>query len=260
MKLKTANSSQAAQQGIHHGQIHWMKTDRKIQYNKRDTLNIYVKVIHSELTHRLHPILFDILDYNTRTKISSKIHIKYVAQKNKLKSLLNNARGKNQFIQKQSNHQFFNRFINLSNCNFSNQEHSLLNKGYNFNVQPKVNHKILESLGIDSQIALKTLKDSYPIKHQIVNILRKTRIQNPNNIHMNHYKLIKSIQTKTITKNLIFTKADKGNTIIVMNKPDYIQKTLEFITKGNFTILKQGPNVKIPINSQKHYKILPSIN
>lgn len=44
-----------------------------------------------------------------------------------------------------------NRFINLSNRNFSEQEQTVLNKGFKPNIQPSNNLKLL---GIGTEIAL----------------------------------------------------------------------------------------------------------
>ena len=56
MKLKSANTSSSASKGIVSGIIRCIKEDRKIQYNKRDIANIYLKVVHTELLFRLHNI------------------------------------------------------------------------------------------------------------------------------------------------------------------------------------------------------------
>jgi hypothetical protein len=39
--------------------------------------------------------------------------------------------------------------------------------------------------------------------------------------------------------NLIATKSDKGNTLIIMNKGEYDQKIEEFIAANNFTKLNK---------------------
>lgn len=61
----------------------WLLYDLKTQYNKRDIYNVYLKVIHSELTKRLHPIEFDFYDSETRLKVQEITHRKYITQDKK---------------------------------------------------------------------------------------------------------------------------------------------------------------------------------
>lgn len=57
----------------------------KNQYRLGDSYNIYVKVIYTELLHRLHPVKFDIFHFEIRHKINSMIHYKLVGQERELK-------------------------------------------------------------------------------------------------------------------------------------------------------------------------------
>ena len=41
--------------------------------------------------------------------------------------------------------------------------------------------------------------------------------------------MLKSIQDKSITKNIIFTKEDKGNTVVAIKKNEYIQKNFRIV-------------------------------
>ena len=74
------------------------------------------------------------------------------------------------------------------------------------------------------------------------------QIKTPHNSYNNNLnnrnncqKIIKSIKNKCTDNNLIICKADKGNTITILNKTDYIDKVDEFITENNFIELKKDP-------------------
>ncbi|KAL3281322.1 hypothetical protein HHI36_004533 [Cryptolaemus montrouzieri] len=56
IRLRTHNNSGPARRAIEKGQRIWIKEDMKIQYNRRDVANIYLKVIHAELLFRLYPV------------------------------------------------------------------------------------------------------------------------------------------------------------------------------------------------------------
>jgi hypothetical protein len=54
--------------------------------------------------------------------------------------------------------------------------------------------------------------------------------------------------------NLIATKADKGNTLIIMHKDEYDQKIEEFIATNNFTKLTKDKT------KQQHKAIRTTVN
>lgn len=64
------------------------KKNMKNQFWLRDSYNVNVKVIHSELSHRLHHVEFHIFHSETTQKISSIIQHKYVRQQRKLRILI----------------------------------------------------------------------------------------------------------------------------------------------------------------------------
>ena len=140
--------------------LKWIIEERKIQYYKRDFTNTYRKLIHSELTFRLSAIEFDLLDNNIRENVNLLIHKKYLKQRNKLQNLLhhnnncltynrsyhnNNTSNNNRF----SDHNFYQRFINMSNVEFTNDEIKLIEKGFKFNLVSNNQIKNLELLGVE---------------------------------------------------------------------------------------------------------------
>ncbi|XP_074029443.1 uncharacterized protein [Leptinotarsa decemlineata] len=54
-------------------------------------------------------------------------------------------------------------------------------------------------------------------------------------------KIAKSIKQKVKDNEVIFTRADKGRTVIALNKKDYIGKTLDFLNSGSYEILRNDP-------------------
>lgn len=218
-----------------------MKEDRKIQFRKRDTYNFYVKVIHTELANRLHSLEFDVLDSSTRLKVNSIVHKKFLRQRKKLSLLL--PRQHTQKIQNFSDHKFFERFVDLSNSNFSNQETKLLSKGFKHNVQHKKSRKDYELLGIEAELAFRHLPNQHFIKHDTKNLIKNgyfSQFERPSFDH----QLLTSIRQKSIKNDIIFTKADKGHTVISLKKDDYIKKTLDFLSAGNYIMIKNDPTNK----------------
>jgi hypothetical protein len=70
-------------------------------------------------------------------------------------------------------------------------------------------------------------------------------------------KLIRNIRNKLKQNNLIVTKADKGNTLVIIQQDDYHQKVDEFITQNQFVKIddnhtkKQHNAIKTTINQCK---------
>lgn len=67
----------------------------------------------------------------------------------------------------------------------------------------------------------------------------KKNVEN-NKIHKQH-KILKSLKLKSNTNEIVFTRADKGNSVIAIPKPDYIEKTESFLTKDKYKIILKDP-------------------
>ena len=156
MKLKTSNKSISATKAISAGIRRWIVQDMKIEYNKRDVCNIYLKFIHTELLKRLNNIEFDILDFKVRIDVQKMVHKKYLNQVRKLNNLkssvVNNTK-KSFSKRKFSNHTFYNRFMNLTNVNFNERETKLIEKGFKHNIKPLNYKQEFEILCVDCELA-----------------------------------------------------------------------------------------------------------
>jgi hypothetical protein len=73
------------------------------------------------------------------------------------------------------------------------------------------------------------------------------------------YRIIKQIKNKLELNEAIVSKADKGNSIIIIYLKDYHSKVQDFINHSNFTILKKGLYQIISKQSQIHNQKL-SVN
>jgi hypothetical protein len=68
---------------------------------------------------------------------------------------------------------------------------------------------------------------------------------------------MRKIRNKLQQHNLIITKADKGKTIVIINKNTLIQKTEEFLKDNHFTQLQKDPTEKFQKQLQQ---IIPKCN
>ncbi|XP_072384720.1 uncharacterized protein [Diabrotica undecimpunctata] len=159
-------------------------------------------------------------------------------------------------------HPFYAPFINYSTTVFSTNETNLLQKGFKFNppLDSRKQHlKNLELLGAECESILTLVPNDHTeeIRDKLKVLFRKDMVKS-NNTHNhraafrsnNNFKhVIKSINQKITENNLTITKADKGNTVVVLNTSDYTKKVLKFIDDNKF--ITKAVNIKSFTNKVK---------
>jgi hypothetical protein len=125
------------------------------------------------------------------------------------------------------NIQFYSRLINNTNIVFTDDENALLQKGlkYNLHVKPK---QWLQKLAMEAEtaITLLPLLDQNPVRYFIAKNVERLTLNCKQKVasHKNSYaekRLINWIKEKLQQNNAIVTKADKGDSIIVIDKTGY---------------------------------------
>lgn len=248
MALRTSNLSSSAKKAQTTGLRKWIIEDRKIQYQKRDISNVYLKVVHTELLFRLDNLEFDIFDNKVRTDISIIIHKKYLTQKSKLDRLIApySSNNVNNNVKIYSNHVFFDRFVNSTNVVFSDKEIKLLGKGFNYNLKPTNNKNNLEMLAVECELISNYSENNNASqvnmeKHILADKITKFNTNSNTTSLSEEYALVNSIKNKSVENNIVFTRADKGKTVIALNKENYISKTTEFLNPNQYQIIKSDP-------------------
>lgn len=135
---------------------------------------------------------------------------------------------------------FHNRTINLSNTVFNNVEVSMLDKGLKYSVSPILSEKKIAEFSIDIDILIDKCTEDVGIKRILKNkstsilqkqILSCKKVKKKNT----DISLINNIKKKITSNDLILSKADKGNCIIIMEKTDYINKVESFLYDNDFS-------------------------
>ena len=102
----------------------------------------------------------------------------------------------------------------------------------------------------EAQLAINELQidDIQDAKYEIAKNKQITtkHTQNPTKEERQKLKTLQNVKRKLKNYNIIHVKADKGNGLVLINKNEYINKTLEFIKENNFTEIKKNPTNKIP--------------
>jgi hypothetical protein len=136
-----------------------------------------------------------------------------------------------------NNIHFHPRVTNKTNIEFTKEEMTLLNKGLKYNLNHKRTHW-LENLAFEAENAITLLptQEQDFMRHQIaqsLEILHKQKTKSHQK-DKNEYKTINRIRDKLKTERAIITRADKGNSIIIIHAEEYNKKVNTFITDNNF--------------------------
>ena len=121
----------------------------------------------------------------------------------------------------QPHHKFYPRIIYTTDINFSEQEMTLLEKGPKYNLHSKPKDWI-RNLALEAETAITQHPPPYRPRslQKIDSWTYKTLIKenNPQHTHNTHpeTKIVISIKTKLKEKEAMVTRADKGNSLVIL--------------------------------------------
>jgi hypothetical protein len=256
--IKINSKSYAAKKAKTIAETAWLKQEVKQLHRKKSMLNKLLLKTHIDLLNGIHPAQLNNVLSKIEPQITKEIEIKKRTQKKKLNNLLNE---KHTYDLEKISHKFYPRTINLTNVIFNEEEMMLLNKGLKYNL---INNgtKSLFSEVINAEAAIQTITDKNDqntarvmINNKVKKLVRNKRKPRHNG---NEIKVLRNIKSKIVDNNLYVTKADKGNTLVIMNLTDYNTKVTEFINKNNIQKLTKDPTtaytkeINKAISNSKH--------
>jgi hypothetical protein len=128
---------------------------------------------------------------------------------------------------------------NFSNRDLDQNELSVLQKGLNFAVTPKVIPKLEIASCIEANISKIPEKDRMAVRSEVCNILKSARIPRRNVTR----EELSAIQRLKKDSNIVIMKADKGNCVVVLNKSDYDTKMSDLLSDPDtYKKLKKDPS------------------
>jgi hypothetical protein len=163
------------------------------------------------------------------------------------------------------NIQFYPRVINNTNINFTDEENALLQKGLKNNLHAKPKQWI-QKLAMEAETAITLLPppDQNPVRYLIAKNLErlahnnKQRTSQNKNIHTEK-RIINGIRNKLYQNNAVITKADKGNSIIIIDKTEYELKILQFLNSNHFQMKSRDPTNRFQAEIRKSINSCPII-
>lgn len=249
ININTNTHSRASSIALNKAQFIWLNEECRYWFSVRDNIKLHLKVLYSELSFNLHNVEFDILDNKARDLASRVVHDKYLSQSRKLERLSRESRNVSCNQSNNPNHTqhyFYPRVKNYSNTQFSSNEISLLEKGLKYNIKPRLSEKSLEPLVVDSEIACFRGRRDDAVKHQLAVHFKKA-LSSPITQNNNEIRLFRSLQDRISQNNLVISKADKGNTIVILDRTAYNQKVNDVIQGEEFECLSSDPTKKFTL-------------
>lgn len=248
VQIKIKNKSFAAQKTKSVAEIFWIKQEIKFLYRKKNLLNSLLYMKHLELLNALHPTQKDETLFKLDQRINKEVLKKKTIQNKKIDELLKQQVNSNENIQ--INHGFYKRVVNLTNITFDEPELRVLNKGLKHNFAKNNWKKQIISEIINAETAINSIKDDqnktvarHVLDRKVNQLDKNNKIRN-NKINQKDKALLNSIKNKLSDNNCLVTKADKGQSIVIMTIDDYNKKVNEFITNNNIQEIMKDPTDK----------------
>lgn len=262
--LRTNNSSSSARKSVIAGKKRWVKFELQRWYSTRDSLSMYILVLH----HRINQLIFSKIHSNCFNCYQLACHefdefdrdardqVKLVALEkqeciDKKLEKLREIKANNQILRNDYSHStsqsaiiFPERVINLSSTIFTENEKSVLDKGLKHSFSPDpTSHYYIKNTGISIE---SSLNRQDPVLANITNAICANTLKNELDMNRKRHfdpeiKLLSSIKSKLKRNDLILTKADKGNAVVIMDQAEYHDKMLIYIRDNKLTVLQKDP-------------------
>lgn len=246
-RFNIKNENHKIRNYIKYAQFALIKNEINIQYKKVNRLNMELLSLHLEIANNIDHCIWN-FRYNLIQNILNGYKIKkFFKIKNKLNNLLIETKIVECGLDSNYKHNFFPRFVNLSNVQFSQIEIKTLENSTKTNFK-SVNSNTIENLIVETECAVSKLDENKQdeIRTQATSIISKFIEKHKSNRRqiMSEKKnntILKRINHKLSNNNLTLIKADKSNTSVIISNNELEQKTLKFLDENNCTILRKDP-------------------
>ena len=258
LRFKLSNSSLANSRKTYEFKKSLLEEEKrrknKLISNIHKEISTINKSVVQQLKHEIDWVMLDNFIQKNNEKVNNQTIKK---QDNKLRDLeLSNRFG----LLDMEEIELSGRVLNISNTQLSDKEEKALSRGLKFAFKPKKvdEIEILTSLEVavqrlefqpilDNKLGLnKELKlDSKQaflqnLKKEVSDLVEAAK-KSENNLDNEELKTLINLSKN---KNLVISKADKGNAVVVQNKSDYVKKVKSILEDGNkFKILDEDPTI-----------------
>jgi hypothetical protein len=246
VNIWTTSPSLAAKHAVMTAQKTWIRKEVRRWYAIRNNISYYLFLLHVELVQSLHVVEWSTIDDYVRQLCSVVAFKKREKLNRKLLRLKERQLGPSSKLPAVPHvHDFHDRVVNLSHHRFNEGDLDVLKKGLKYAPPVPVSSRDFEQLAVDCEVALNRVDRNY--KYIVANelsILRKDITGAPSRKENSVLKSINSIKRQIKTEDLILQKADKGNSMVILDRVDYISKCIDFISLAKISVLTKDPTSK----------------
>lgn len=202
----------------------WLKLEINHKFSELNYLDLISYRMHKNISNAMDPIHWDMLDKELNEILIHKFKQKMLTIKSKWNKLRDTHEPKP--CVKHIN----NIVNNFSSAAFSESEMNLLNRGLNFALPPKEFplNDIIEDIETGIFYSSNALK-------QNVRGISKSAIQIARNVSSTGATTLHRTLESLRDKDVYYCKADKGNSIVILDKQEYDQRMMDAISEGPYT-------------------------
>lgn len=239
IKVKTAVMTKASEQTVKSANVMWLNFEIKQKYRALSNIGAELLNIHLKLTKSKTPrdiVAFESFDEKVRGVVRHKVDVKYNVQRAKIRRLCEQASVKNQMFEPEMVKDYIK---NRSSVEFTDEELMFLNKGLNFALPPveKVHNDIIMEVVTDMDVnnGLFGVPKEHKImvKSEVKDILESYKSKNKASM-----KKTCSILKSLSEKGCVYSKADKGNSLVIMDKSEYSERVNRLIAEGPYVEIR----------------------
>lgn len=260
IKINIPIKNKTTERVLYNAKIDWLRLEIKNMYSKQQNLELQAMEQHLLITKSLNKAFYEHFE-ERYSNILQSIQFKY---ENKLKTLdkkFQNLQKNNNDITKAANNTNNDLFPNeklvqnLSSETFSNEEILFLNKGLNFNLET---NNDLTSMIVDVESNIQDLNEN--LKNKVRSDILQTLSKENDCKNYKNSRYIPIIKTLK-SKNVFYLKADKSNSIVILDKDEYHRRVNNMLSSGSYVLCEKDPLQKFSTavtSTLKQCKILIS--
>ncbi len=223
ISLRSNSNCRSSRQALEAATKVWISGEIKSAYNELNTVNATLLSLYFKLNNLLHIFQFNVLDRDLRDRLSNESIFLFRNLRNKLsilkKTQHSSASGSKKPFRSTNDFRFHPRVLNLSDTVFNQKEMRFMNKGLNFNTFCNDKNSIITTTAVESEHVIKDrivgekgYKDH--LRTEISDILTNWSKGNFR-FSKTQIAIIKSLKSKIKNDDLVISKADKGNCILL---------------------------------------------
>jgi len=241
INVKVAVNNSRSEKVLKFAKIQWLNLEIKFKYGLLSDIELELYNLHLKITKYLNDEEFKWwLEYTL--KIKNKValfeELKKAKLQNKFEKLISKSEPK---VSNYKDPLYVENFVcNLSEVVFTEEEIQLLNKGLNFAVKPGKPQLLDTIVDIETMLKQKLPQTQNRVREVVKPILMSAK-ENTRNCIASNNNIIKRLKEKDV----YYMKADKGNSLVILDKKDYDERMIELINNGSYKMESKSPLTKM---------------